>query len=128
MFITFQMMLMIMMIISKISTKCPFRELLQRTDMQAVQWTNTLPWLVMQSTIYLELLATISADAFDFLCVFLFHFVSFLQELKVLLLGSSLNCFSVEWRNQGFTFSETHDLRYGIVQKKVYLSSPYTCI
>ncbi|XP_029356817.1 probable ubiquitin carboxyl-terminal hydrolase MINDY-4 isoform X2 [Echeneis naucrates] len=40
------------------------------------------------------------------------------MELKVLLLGSSLNCFSVEWRNQGFTFSEAHDLRYGIVQKK----------
>lgn len=39
-------------------------------------------------------------------------------ELKVVLLGSSLNYFSVEWRNQGFTFSETHDLRYGIVQKK----------
>ncbi|KAK7889478.1 hypothetical protein WMY93_025038 [Mugilogobius chulae] len=39
-------------------------------------------------------------------------------ELKVVLLGSSLNCFSVEWRNQGLTFSETHDLRYGIVQKK----------
>uniref|UniRef100_A0A3Q0RYI9 Ubiquitin carboxyl-terminal hydrolase MINDY n=1 Tax=Amphilophus citrinellus TaxID=61819 RepID=A0A3Q0RYI9_AMPCI len=34
------------------------------------------------------------------------------------LLGSSLNCFSVEWRNQGFTFSDTHDLRYGIVQRK----------
>ncbi|XP_067368662.1 probable ubiquitin carboxyl-terminal hydrolase MINDY-4 isoform X2 [Channa argus] len=40
------------------------------------------------------------------------------MELKTVLLGSSLNCFSVEWRNQGFTFSETHDLRYGIVQKK----------
>ncbi|XP_029989038.1 probable ubiquitin carboxyl-terminal hydrolase MINDY-4 isoform X2 [Sphaeramia orbicularis] len=40
------------------------------------------------------------------------------SELKAVLLGSSLNCFSVEWRNQGFTFSETHDLRYGIVQKK----------
>ncbi|XP_069006659.1 probable ubiquitin carboxyl-terminal hydrolase MINDY-4 isoform X2 [Embiotoca jacksoni] len=39
-------------------------------------------------------------------------------ELKVLLLGSSQNCFNIEWRNQGFTFSETHDLRYGIVQKK----------
>lgn len=46
-----------------------------------------------------------------------------LQELKVVLLGSSLNCFSVEWRNQGFTFSEAHDLRYGIVQKKVCHSS-----
>nr|XP_020452401.1 probable ubiquitin carboxyl-terminal hydrolase FAM188B isoform X2 [Monopterus albus] len=40
------------------------------------------------------------------------------MELKAVLLGSSLNCFSAEWRNQGFTFSETHDLRYGIVQKK----------
>ncbi|XP_041791689.1 probable ubiquitin carboxyl-terminal hydrolase MINDY-4 isoform X2 [Chelmon rostratus] len=39
-------------------------------------------------------------------------------ELKAVLLGSTLNCFNVEWRNQGFTFSETHDLRYGIVQKK----------
>ncbi|XP_032381729.1 probable ubiquitin carboxyl-terminal hydrolase MINDY-4 isoform X1 [Etheostoma spectabile] len=40
------------------------------------------------------------------------------MELKAVLLGSSLNCFSVEWRNQGFTFLDTHDLRYGIVQKK----------
>ncbi|KAL4000546.1 hypothetical protein ACER0C_008317 [Sarotherodon galilaeus] len=39
-------------------------------------------------------------------------------ELKTLLLGSSLNCFNIEWRNQGFTFSDTHDLRYGIVQRK----------
>ncbi|XP_059198070.1 probable ubiquitin carboxyl-terminal hydrolase MINDY-4 isoform X2 [Centropristis striata] len=39
-------------------------------------------------------------------------------DLKAVLLGSSLNCFSIEWRNQSFTFSETHDLRYGIVQKK----------
>uniref|UniRef100_A0A3B4AEX9 Ubiquitin carboxyl-terminal hydrolase MINDY n=1 Tax=Periophthalmus magnuspinnatus TaxID=409849 RepID=A0A3B4AEX9_9GOBI len=50
--------------------------------------------------------------------VFFFNFVALYCELKVVLLGSSLNCFSVEWRNQGFTFSETHDLRYGIVQKK----------
>uniref|UniRef100_A0A3P8W6A8 Ubiquitin carboxyl-terminal hydrolase MINDY n=1 Tax=Cynoglossus semilaevis TaxID=244447 RepID=A0A3P8W6A8_CYNSE len=40
------------------------------------------------------------------------------RELKTVLLGSSQQCFSAEWRNQGFTFSETHDLRYGIVQKK----------
>ncbi|XP_034737799.1 probable ubiquitin carboxyl-terminal hydrolase MINDY-4 isoform X2 [Etheostoma cragini] len=40
------------------------------------------------------------------------------MELKAVLLGSSLNGFSVEWRNQGFTFLDTHDLRYGIVQKK----------
>ncbi|XP_077573188.1 putative ubiquitin carboxyl-terminal hydrolase MINDY-4 [Stigmatopora nigra] len=40
------------------------------------------------------------------------------SELKSVLLGSSLKCFPVEWRNQGFTFSETHDLRYGMVQKR----------
>ncbi|XP_061635742.1 probable ubiquitin carboxyl-terminal hydrolase MINDY-4 isoform X2 [Phyllopteryx taeniolatus] len=40
------------------------------------------------------------------------------SELKLVLLGSSLKCFTAEWRNQGFTFSETHDLRYGMVQKK----------
>ncbi|XP_041862745.1 probable ubiquitin carboxyl-terminal hydrolase MINDY-4 isoform X2 [Melanotaenia boesemani] len=39
-------------------------------------------------------------------------------ELKAVLLGSSLNDFSAEWRNQGFTFSEIHDLSYGIVQRK----------
>uniref|UniRef100_A0A3Q2QDP4 Ubiquitin carboxyl-terminal hydrolase MINDY n=1 Tax=Fundulus heteroclitus TaxID=8078 RepID=A0A3Q2QDP4_FUNHE len=39
-------------------------------------------------------------------------------ELKTVLLGSSLSSFSAEWKNQGFTFSDTHDLRYGIVQKK----------
>ncbi|KAM6920911.1 putative ubiquitin carboxyl-terminal hydrolase MINDY-4 [Xenentodon cancila] len=39
-------------------------------------------------------------------------------ELKTVLLGSSLNCFSAEWRNQGFAFSDAHDLRYGIVQRK----------
>ncbi|XP_078115044.1 putative ubiquitin carboxyl-terminal hydrolase MINDY-4 isoform X2 [Sander vitreus] len=55
-----------------------------------------------------------NAFAFDFL----FSVFVFQQELKAVLLGSSLHCFSVEWRNQGFTFSETHDLRYGIVQKK----------
>uniref|UniRef100_A0A8C3B247 Ubiquitin carboxyl-terminal hydrolase MINDY n=1 Tax=Cyclopterus lumpus TaxID=8103 RepID=A0A8C3B247_CYCLU len=48
----------------------------------------------------------------------LFSVLVLLQELKVILIGSSLNCFNVEWRNQGFPFSEMHDLRYGIVQKK----------
>ncbi|XP_034035768.1 probable ubiquitin carboxyl-terminal hydrolase MINDY-4 isoform X2 [Thalassophryne amazonica] len=40
------------------------------------------------------------------------------MKLKIILLGSSLSCFNLEWRNQGFAFSETHELRYGIVQKK----------
>uniref|UniRef100_H2V814 Ubiquitin carboxyl-terminal hydrolase MINDY n=1 Tax=Takifugu rubripes TaxID=31033 RepID=H2V814_TAKRU len=40
------------------------------------------------------------------------------QELKAVLLGSCVKCFPLEWRSQAFTFSEMHDLRYGIVQKK----------
>ncbi|MEQ2219724.1 hypothetical protein XENOCAPTIV_022584, partial [Xenoophorus captivus] len=40
------------------------------------------------------------------------------MELKTVLLGSSLSCFSTEWENQGFTFSDACDLRYGIVQRK----------
>ncbi|TWW57963.1 probable ubiquitin carboxyl-terminal hydrolase MINDY-4 [Takifugu flavidus] len=39
-------------------------------------------------------------------------------ELKAVLLGSCVKCFPLEWRSQAFTFSEMHDLRYGIVQKK----------
>ncbi|KAM9761743.1 putative ubiquitin carboxyl-terminal hydrolase MINDY-4 isoform 2-T2 [Menidia menidia] len=39
-------------------------------------------------------------------------------ELKAVLLGSCQSCFSFEWRQQGFTFSDAHDLRYGIVQRK----------
>ncbi|XP_041745692.1 probable ubiquitin carboxyl-terminal hydrolase MINDY-4 isoform X1 [Coregonus clupeaformis] len=38
--------------------------------------------------------------------------------LKELILGSSTSCFSAEWRSQSFTFSDTPDLRYGLVQKK----------
>ncbi|XP_030228066.1 probable ubiquitin carboxyl-terminal hydrolase MINDY-4 isoform X2 [Gadus morhua] len=38
--------------------------------------------------------------------------------LKEVLLGSGSRCFSPEWRNQGFGFSESPDLRYGIVQRK----------
>lgn len=45
------------------------------------------------------------------------------QELKAVLLGSGLKCFPLEWRSQAFTFSEMHDLRYGIVQKKVVLTT-----
>ena len=59
---------------------------------------------------------TASLLSFDVLSlpVFLIY-----QELKMVLLGSGLSCFTVEWRNQGFTFSETHNLRYGFEQKKV---------
>lgn len=115
-FIDFQMMLM-MTTIYKNSPKWPFRKPSQSTALLVVQWTNTLPWLVVYASISLEKPGTVSVVAFDF--PFVFCFVFFFQELKAVLLGSSLNCFSVEWRNQGFTFSETHDLRYGIVQKKV---------
>ncbi|XP_072536864.1 probable ubiquitin carboxyl-terminal hydrolase MINDY-4 [Salminus brasiliensis] len=38
--------------------------------------------------------------------------------LKEIIFGSPVMCFSEEWKRQSFTFSNTPDLRYGIVQKK----------
>ncbi|KAG8138704.1 hypothetical protein E2320_001499, partial [Naja naja] len=40
------------------------------------------------------------------------------KDLKTLLFGSGLGCFSEEWKIQSFTFSENPELKYGIVQKK----------
>ncbi|XP_053323920.1 probable ubiquitin carboxyl-terminal hydrolase MINDY-4 [Spea bombifrons] len=39
-------------------------------------------------------------------------------ELKNLLFGSGLRCFSEEWKIQSFTFSNKNQLKYGFVQKK----------
>ncbi|NXF09257.1 MINY4 hydrolase, partial [Smithornis capensis] len=44
--------------------------------------------------------------------------ISLAKELKNLLFGSSLCCFSEEWKIQSFTFSNIPELKYGIVQKK----------
>ncbi|KFO89618.1 Protein FAM188B, partial [Buceros rhinoceros silvestris] len=44
--------------------------------------------------------------------------ISLAKELKNLLFGSSLFCFSEEWKIQSFTFNNTPQLKYGIVQKK----------
>uniref|UniRef100_A0A8C0H694 Ubiquitin carboxyl-terminal hydrolase MINDY n=1 Tax=Chelonoidis abingdonii TaxID=106734 RepID=A0A8C0H694_CHEAB len=41
-----------------------------------------------------------------------------LSEIKNLLFGSSLCCFSEEWKIQNFTFNSVPQLKYGIVQKK----------
>ncbi|XP_018615460.2 probable ubiquitin carboxyl-terminal hydrolase MINDY-4 isoform X1 [Scleropages formosus] len=38
--------------------------------------------------------------------------------LKEVLFGSPLSCFSDEWKTQSFTFSDTPQVRYGIIQKK----------
>ncbi|XP_050972935.1 LOW QUALITY PROTEIN: probable ubiquitin carboxyl-terminal hydrolase MINDY-4 [Labeo rohita] len=38
--------------------------------------------------------------------------------LKELIFGSSMACFTEEWKRQNFTFSDTPGLKYGIVQKK----------
>ncbi|XP_015261147.1 PREDICTED: protein FAM188B, partial [Gekko japonicus] len=40
------------------------------------------------------------------------------RDLKILLFGSSLGCFSEEWKIQSFAFSDVPELKYGIVQKK----------
>ncbi|NXP45262.1 MINY4 hydrolase, partial [Heliornis fulica] len=44
--------------------------------------------------------------------------ISLAKELKNLLFGSSLCCFSEEWKIQSFTFNSIPQLKYGIVQKK----------
>ncbi|KAM6281881.1 putative ubiquitin carboxyl-terminal hydrolase MINDY-4 isoform 2-T2 [Porphyrio hochstetteri] len=44
--------------------------------------------------------------------------ISLAKELKTLLFGSSLCCFSEEWKIQSFTFNSIPQLKYGIVQKK----------
>ncbi|XP_023777778.1 probable ubiquitin carboxyl-terminal hydrolase MINDY-4 isoform X5 [Cyanistes caeruleus] len=44
--------------------------------------------------------------------------ISLAKELKNLLFGSSLCCFSEEWKMQSFTFNNIPQLKYGIVQKK----------
>ncbi|NXI58209.1 MINY4 hydrolase, partial [Chloroceryle aenea] len=44
--------------------------------------------------------------------------ISLAKELKNILFGSSLSCFSDEWKIQSFTFNNIPQLKYGIVQKK----------
>ncbi|NXY85058.1 MINY4 hydrolase, partial [Alcedo cyanopectus] len=44
--------------------------------------------------------------------------ISLAKELKNILFGSSLCCFSDEWKIQSFTFNNIPQLKYGIVQKK----------
>ncbi|XP_039379136.1 probable ubiquitin carboxyl-terminal hydrolase MINDY-4 isoform X5 [Mauremys reevesii] len=44
--------------------------------------------------------------------------ISLAKEIKSLLFGSSLCCFSEEWKIQNFTFNSIPQLKYGIVQKK----------
>lgn len=72
-FIDFQMMLM-MTTIYKNSPKWPFRKPSQSTALLVVQWTNTLPWLVVYASISLEKPGTVSVVAFDFPFVFCLFF------------------------------------------------------
>lgn len=44
------------------------------------------------------------------------------QALKEIIFGSSMACFTEEWKQQNLTFSDTPGLKYGIVQKKVQYS------
>uniref|UniRef100_A0A8D0L277 Ubiquitin carboxyl-terminal hydrolase MINDY n=1 Tax=Sphenodon punctatus TaxID=8508 RepID=A0A8D0L277_SPHPU len=41
-----------------------------------------------------------------------------IPEIKTVLFGSGLCCFSDEWKMQSFTFNDMPPLKYGIVQKK----------
>ncbi|XP_025050684.1 probable ubiquitin carboxyl-terminal hydrolase MINDY-4, partial [Alligator sinensis] len=50
--------------------------------------------------------------------------ISLAKEIKNLLFGSSLCCFSEEWKIQSFTFNNIPQLKYGIVQKKLESELP----
>lgn len=56
--------------------------------------------------------------------ILLFSFLP--QALKEIIFGSPMACFTEEWKQQNFTFSDTPGLKYGIVQKKVqYFRQPH---
>lgn len=102
----------------KKSRKRRCREPSQTTAMMATPWTSTWPWLVIYTCVnYGDMTYT------AFSLNFAFPLFITPQELKAVLLGSGLKSFPLEWKSQAFTFSEMHDLRYGIVQKKVLLMS-----
>ncbi|XP_037692930.1 probable ubiquitin carboxyl-terminal hydrolase MINDY-4 [Choloepus didactylus] len=44
--------------------------------------------------------------------------LSVAKEIKILLFGTSLSCFSEEWKLQSFSFNDIASLKYGIVQNK----------
>ncbi|XP_017602217.1 PREDICTED: protein FAM188B isoform X5 [Corvus brachyrhynchos] len=82
------------------------KEVLELVDVEDEETTGEVNKTPDLSTIYM---LQIMSKAID---------ISLAKELKNLLFGSSLCCFSEEWKIQSFTFNNIPQLKYGIVQKK----------
>ncbi|XP_017602216.1 PREDICTED: protein FAM188B isoform X4 [Corvus brachyrhynchos] len=87
------------------------KEVLELVDVEDEETTGEVNKTPDLSTIYM---LQIMSKAIDISLAK----VRLIMELKNLLFGSSLCCFSEEWKIQSFTFNNIPQLKYGIVQKK----------
>lgn len=95
---------------SPTSTGCKedqMKEVLDLVDVEDEETTGEVNKTPDLSTLYMLQIVSKAID------------ISLAKELKNLLFGSSLCCFSEEWKIQSFTFNNIPQLKYGIVQKKV---------
>ncbi|XP_005150072.2 probable ubiquitin carboxyl-terminal hydrolase MINDY-4 isoform X1 [Melopsittacus undulatus] len=82
------------------------KDVLELVDVEAEETTGEVIKNSDLSTLYMLQVVSKAID------------ISLAKELKNLLFGSSLCCFSEEWKIQNFTFNNIPQLKYGIVQKK----------
>ncbi|XP_014112261.1 PREDICTED: protein FAM188B isoform X3 [Pseudopodoces humilis] len=82
------------------------KEVLELIDVEDEETTGEINKTADLSTLYMLQIVSKAID------------ISLAKELKNLLFGSSLCCFSEEWKMQSFTFNNIPQLKYGIVQKK----------
>ncbi|XP_013808478.2 probable ubiquitin carboxyl-terminal hydrolase MINDY-4 [Apteryx mantelli] len=84
----------------------PMKDVLELVDVEDEATTAEVSKIPDLSTLYVFQVASKAID------------ISLAKEIKNLLFGSSLCCFSEEWKIQSFTFNSIPQLKYGIVQKK----------
>ncbi|KAM6134730.1 putative ubiquitin carboxyl-terminal hydrolase MINDY-4 [Pterocles gutturalis] len=82
------------------------KDVLELVDVEGEETTGEISKSMDLSTLYVLQVVPKAID------------ISLAKELKNLLFGSSLFCFSEEWKIQSFTFNNLPQLKYGIVQKK----------
>ncbi|XP_074755932.1 putative ubiquitin carboxyl-terminal hydrolase MINDY-4 isoform X2 [Athene noctua] len=82
------------------------KDVLELVDVEDEETTGEVSKNVDLATLYMLQVVSKAID------------ISLAKELKNLLFGSSLCCFSEEWKIQSFTFNNIPQLKYGIVQKK----------
>ncbi|XP_025952245.2 probable ubiquitin carboxyl-terminal hydrolase MINDY-4 isoform X4 [Dromaius novaehollandiae] len=84
----------------------PMKDVLELVDVEDEATAAEVSKIPDLSTLYTFQVASKAID------------ISLAKEIKNLLFGSSLCCFSEEWKIQSFTFNNIPQLKYGIVQKK----------